>query len=86
MSTPDPFAELRAELEHNRRQHNEIVCCRVHEVEQLLRDASRYQWLRARDLDTIGRGGVFAGKTPDNLILNEEHLDAAVDAAMAGAA
>lgn len=47
------------------------------------RDAARYRFLRSRDLDTIGKGGVFAGLTPDNMVLNEEHLDAAVDVAMA---
>lgn len=44
-------------------------------------DAARYRWLRSRDLDTIKAGGVFAGKTPDNVVLNGEDLDAAIDAA-----
>lgn len=48
-------------------------------------DAARYQWLRERDLETISHGGVFAGKTPDNVILNGEDLDAACDAAIARA-
>ncbi len=47
------------------------------------RDAARYRWLRDRPIDTIHRGGVFAGKTPDNVVLNGEDLDAAVDAAIA---
>lgn len=46
------------------------------------RDAKRYRWLRTRDLDTISKGGVFAGMTPDNIVLNEEDLDQAVDVAM----
>lgn len=46
------------------------------------RDAERYRWLRTRDLNTIAAGGVFAGMTPANVVLNEEHLDAAVDAGM----
>jgi hypothetical protein len=46
------------------------------------RDAARYRWLRERDLDTIERGGVFAGMTPENYVLNGEDLDAAIDAAM----
>lgn len=50
---------------------------------QLAQDANRYRWLRARDLDTITVGGVFAGATPDNVVLNGEDLDAAVDAALA---
>ena len=50
------------------------------------RDAARYRWLRARDLETICQGGVFAGMTPQNVILSGEDLDAAVDAAMASQA
>jgi len=48
-------------------------------------DAERYRWLRSRDLETIRQGGVFAGMTPENIILNEEDLDQAVDAAIAAA-
>ncbi|RAP40015.1 hypothetical protein BYZ73_17125 [Rhodovulum viride] len=51
------------------------------ELGRLREDAGRYRWLRARDLDTIQSGGVFAGKTPENLVLNLEDLDAAIDAA-----
>mgnify|MGYP000274161371 CR=1 FL=1 len=46
------------------------------------RDAQRYRWLRARDLNTIERGGVFAGDTRQKVVLNGEDLDLAVDAAM----
>lgn len=53
------------------------------EAAALLQDARRYRWLRARDLDTIERGGVFAGMTPANVVLAEEDLDRAVDEAMA---
>ena len=42
-------------------------------------DAKRYAWLRERDLDTIHRGGVFAGLTPKNVVLNGEDLDIAID-------
>jgi hypothetical protein len=52
------------------------------ECEGLRKDAERYRWLRARDLDTIKDGGVFAGMTPQNTVLNEETLDEAIDAAM----
>ncbi len=45
-------------------------------------DAARYQWLRSRDVSTIEDGGVFAGKTPENLILTEDDLDAAIDDAI----
>lgn len=42
--------------------------------------ANRYAWLRERDLSTILQGGVFAGKTPENVVLNGADLDAAIDA------
>ncbi len=32
--------------------------------------AARYEWLRSRNLDSLQQGGVFAGKTPDNVVLN----------------
>ena len=44
----------------------------------------RYAHLRSRNLDTIKTGGVFAGMTPDNLVLNGADLDAAIDDAMKG--
>ena len=49
------------------------------------RDAGRYRFLRSRDLETINNGGVFAGVTPDNIVLNGTDLDAAIDAAIAAA-
>lgn len=55
----------------------------VTDRERLEKDAARYQWLRSRDLDTIVEGGVFAGKVPDNVVLNGDDLDAAIDAAIA---
>lgn len=45
-------------------------------------DAKRYRWLRAKDLETISNGGVFAGLTPDNIVLNGSDLDKAVDEEM----
>ncbi|MBC2658606.1 hypothetical protein H7A76_24475 [Pseudomonas sp. MSSRFD41] len=54
-----------------------------HLANELRKDAERYQWLRSRDLETISQGGVFAGITPENQVLNEETLDDAIDAAMA---
>lgn len=56
---------------------------RDQQIDALSMDAVRYRWLRSRDLETISQGGVFAGLTPDNLVLNEETLDQAIDAAMA---
>ena len=49
-------------------------------------DAARYVWLRERDLDAVRRGGVFAGRTPDNIVLNGADLDASIDAAMVASA
>lgn len=46
----------------------------------------RYRYLRERDLGTIKRGGVFAGQTPDNVVLSGDDLDKAIDDAMARAA
>ena len=46
-------------------------------------DAERYRWLRTRDLDTIDAGGVFAGITPQNRVINGKDLDRAVDQARA---
>ena len=43
------------------------------------REAMRYRWLRRKNLDTIQRGGVFAGLTPENVVLNGEDLDRAID-------
>lgn len=49
---------------------------------RLAKDAQRYRWLRERDLNAIHAGGVFAGQTPENIVLNGEDLDGAVDAAI----
>ena len=56
------------------------------QVQADARDATRYRWLRARDLETICQGGVFAGMTPQNVILNGQDLDDAIDAAIAAQA
>lgn len=60
-----------------------IPYTRADDQDALARDAARYRWLRDRDLDTIDKGGVFAGRTPDNVVLNGEDLDRAVDWGMA---
>lgn len=60
-----------------------IPYTRADDQDALARDAARYRWLRERDLDTIDKGGVFAGSTPDNVVLNGEDLDRAVDWGMA---
>ncbi|MAM60878.1 hypothetical protein [Maritimibacter sp. UBA3975] len=65
---------------HNDCDGGQCAACHQQDLE---RDAARYRWLRARDLDTIDKGGVFAGLTPQNMVLNGEDLDEAIDAAMA---
>ena len=52
------------------------------EIERLRTDAARYNFLRCRELDAITRGGVFAGMTPINIVLNGEDRDREVDAEM----
>lgn len=42
----------------------------------------RYLWLRRRELNSIRAGGVFAGMTPLNVVLNGKDLDKAIDDAM----
>ncbi|PZA12444.1 hypothetical protein DNX69_10730 [Rhodopseudomonas palustris] len=64
--------DLKAEL---------AACGSTFDVSAYVRDALRYRFLRERDVDAIYAGGVFVGKTPDNIVLNGIHLDAAVDAA-----
>lgn len=52
----------------------------VVERDALRADAERYQWLRGRDLNTIAAGGVFAGMTPQNIVINGADLDSRIDA------
>ncbi len=52
-------------------------------VPELIVYAKRYAYLHERDLDTIVNGGVFAGKTPENVVLSGIDLDEAIDAAIA---
>ncbi|EME0886779.1 ead/Ea22-like family protein [Pseudomonas aeruginosa] len=55
------------------------------QIRRMAKDAARYRWLRERDLETIRQGGVFAGMTPENIVLNQEDLDGIIDAALKGA-
>ncbi|MFG8463035.1 ead/Ea22-like family protein [Pseudomonas aeruginosa] len=54
------------------------------QIRRMAKDAARYRWLRERDLETIRQGGVFAGMTPENIVLNQEDLVAEIDAALEG--
>jgi len=51
-------------------------------IDDLRPGHDRYQYLRERPVDTIEKGGVFAGLVPDNVVLNGEDLDRAIDAAL----
>ncbi|MBF8703058.1 hypothetical protein [Pseudomonas putida] len=53
------------------------------ENEALRKDAERYRVLRQADLDTIHNGGLFAGLTPDNIVINGHDLDRRADAVIA---
>ncbi|OHQ72888.1 hypothetical protein [Pseudomonas aeruginosa] len=66
-------------------RHETLLPFFADDYESMQKDAERYRWLRERDLETIRQGGVFAGMTPANIVLNLEHLDAAIDAALEGA-
>jgi hypothetical protein len=48
-------------------------------MDGIQKDAERYRKLRNADISTVHEGGVFAGLTPDNVVLNGEDLDIAVD-------
>lgn len=52
------------------------------EADGLRKNADRYQWLRGRDLETVRDGGIFAGMTPENVILNGLDLDQRIDYAI----
>ncbi|MGF7197538.1 hypothetical protein FHW81_002663 [Pseudomonas sp. RC10-4-2] len=66
-------------------RHETLLPFFAEDYEALRKDVERYRWLRERDLETISRGGVFAGMTPKNIVLNLEDLDAEIDAAIEGA-
>ncbi|HBN9488737.1 TPA: hypothetical protein L3876_000009 [Pseudomonas aeruginosa] len=66
-------------------RHETLLPFFAEDYEALRKDAARYRWLRERDLETIRQGGVFAGMTPENIVLNQEDLDAVIDAALEGA-
>ncbi len=92
----DEIDGLRSRLEIDERTPHDGIACRDETIkvldekcdrlkaenEALRKDAARYRWLRERDLETIRQGGVFAGMTPENIVLNLKHLDAAIDAAL----
>ena len=85
MSNDVNFRKLALELRDQvnsleQRRHAEQQACQAAE-----RDAERYRWLRGRNLEAIHQGGVFAGITPENMVVNGVDLDAAVDSAIEAA-
>ena len=50
---------------------------------ELRKDAERYRVLRQADVDTIQNGGLFAGLTPDNIVITGHDLDKRTDAVIA---
>lgn len=77
--------EPRAEVTHGDTTMDECMATLLDRMEAAELDAARYRYLRERPLDAVSVGGVFAGKTPDNVVLNGADLDAAIDAARTGA-
>ncbi|KVW15436.1 hypothetical protein WK91_18550 [Burkholderia cepacia] len=76
--------EPRAEGTHGNTTMDECMASLLDRLEVAEVYADRYRYLRERPLDAVSDGGVFAGKTPDNVVLNGADLDAAIDAARAG--
>lgn len=56
------------------------------DVKALVRFAGRYIHLRNKQHDTLGNGGLFAGLTPDNVVINGADLDRMIDDEYRGAA
>ena len=56
------------------------MCSHAISAETVRAYAIRYAVLRAAPIDAIRSGGVFAGQTPQNIVLNGGDLDAAIDA------
>lgn len=92
----EAFNELKAECERLRKlptawsevyqqsEENDELLDQVlqlsNENKALAKNADRYLVLRQADVDTIQNGGLFAGLTPDNLVINGEDLDRRTDA------
>lgn len=77
--------EPRAEVTHGDTTMDECMASLLDRLEAAEVYADRYRYLRERPLNAVSVGGVFAGKTPDNVVLNGADLDAAIDAARTGA-
>ncbi|RQV52075.1 Lar family restriction alleviation protein [Burkholderia cenocepacia] len=78
-ATAQPVADDAASQSDETTMH-ECMVSLLARTEAAEADAFRYRFLRERDLDAAKVGGVFADKTPDNVVLNGADLDAAIDA------
>jgi len=76
------MSNLRQKFTENAEQFDSLMVEMLAENERFKKDAARYQYLRNADINAVYSGGLFAGKTPDNLVLNGEDLDNEIDAAM----
>ncbi|KWH52534.1 hypothetical protein [Burkholderia cepacia] len=79
-----PTQQPSGEVTHGNTTMGECMASLLDRLEVAELYADRYRYLRERPLDAVSNGGVFAGKTPDNVVLNGADLDAAIDAARAG--
>lgn len=61
----------------------ELILALIAENAARLLNSERYMVLRQADVDTIHNGGLFAGLTPDNIVINGSDLDERVDAVLA---
>ena len=74
------------------RAGEDVVCARLEELglvdkpneTQLEADARRYRYLRGVNINAVFDGGIFAGKTPDNVVINGVDLDLEIDCIMNG--
>lgn len=80
---PSPTQHPSGEVTHGNTTMDECMASLLDRLEVAEMYADRYRYLRERPLDAVSSGGVFAGKTPDNVVLNGADLDAAIDAARA---
>lgn len=78
-----PAQQPSGEVTHGNTTMDECMASLLDRLEVAEMYADRYRYLRERPLDAVSSGGVFAGKTPDNVVLNGADLDAAIDAARA---
>lgn len=78
---PHVEQQTSGEVTHGNTTMDECMASLLDRLEVAEVYADRYRYLRERPLDAVSSGGVFAGKTPDNVVLNGAELDAAIDAA-----